>query len=139
MVPGWSSARVRVRLLLDTHIALWAARDRKALGLRAAELIEAADTVFFSAISVWELSVKHAIVRRGVRQFDLSGQQVCDCLVSIGLQPLPFEVAHAVYMDPVPFTAIPLIAVSWLTPARRPDPSHPRHRLAAYGHPVMVV
>ena len=49
-----------MNLLLDTHIALWAIGDNPKLPARAKELIMDPDnTVYFSAVSTWEVMMKH--------------------------------------------------------------------------------
>jgi PIN domain nuclease of toxin-antitoxin system len=51
-----------VNLLLDTHIALWAITDAPALPARARALIsEPANEG--SAVSVWEIAIKHGLGR----------------------------------------------------------------------------
>ncbi len=51
-----------MRLLLDTHIALWAVTDHPKLSLQAKEMILDADNqVFVSAASIWEIAIKHSI------------------------------------------------------------------------------
>ena len=50
-----------MRLLLDTHIALWALADDPRLPGRARLLIEdGGNSVLYSAASAWEVSIKHA-------------------------------------------------------------------------------
>ena len=51
-----------MKLLLDTHIALWAISDDSRLSPRARELISAPhNLVWVSAISVWEIAIKHSV------------------------------------------------------------------------------
>ena len=54
-----------MRLLPDTHLLLWAATfDGSPMPGEAAELIEdPANTLYFSAVSVWELAIKSALRR----------------------------------------------------------------------------
>jgi PIN domain nuclease of toxin-antitoxin system len=52
-----------LRILLDTHIALWAVVGSKRLAPRAREVILAADEVFVSAASLWEIAIKHGLGR----------------------------------------------------------------------------
>lgn len=53
------------RLLLDTHILLWALLDSPRLGAPARAMIaDAGSEVLFSAVSVWEVAIKHALGRR---------------------------------------------------------------------------
>lgn len=48
-----------MRLLLDTHVALWWLNDPAALSDEARELVaEARNDVFLSSISLWEAAVK---------------------------------------------------------------------------------
>ena len=49
-----------MNLLLDTHVAIWALNDDKALSKKARELIlDPNNTVYYSVISVWEVMLKH--------------------------------------------------------------------------------
>jgi PIN domain nuclease of toxin-antitoxin system len=53
-----------VRLLLDTHIALWALVDDARLPAKAAELIaDPANELFVSVASLWEIAIKYALAR----------------------------------------------------------------------------
>ena len=53
-----------MRLLLDTHVALWAIADDPRLSPVARLLIEApANEVVVSAVSVWEIAIKHSLGR----------------------------------------------------------------------------
>lgn len=50
-----------MRVLLDTHIALWAAEGAPQLSSQAAALIgDPANTLLVSAASIWEIAIKHA-------------------------------------------------------------------------------
>ena len=54
-----------MRLLLDTHIAIWSLTDPKMLSPRVRDLLSDPDNdVFVSAASVWEIAIKHALGRR---------------------------------------------------------------------------
>ena len=51
-----------MKYLLDTHIILWAAVDVKKLSRKAKSLLENPDNIlYFSPVSLWEVSIKHAI------------------------------------------------------------------------------
>jgi PIN domain nuclease of toxin-antitoxin system len=53
-----------MRLLLDTHVLLWALSGSKRLPDDARELIESADNeVLFSAASIWEIAIKAQLLR----------------------------------------------------------------------------
>jgi len=47
-----------VRLLLDTHVLLWALQDSPLLGSEARELLHHAEAAYVSAASVWESHIK---------------------------------------------------------------------------------
>lgn len=50
-----------MNLLLDTHIAIWALNDAPELSRKARNLILNPDnTIYYSAVSVWEVMLKHA-------------------------------------------------------------------------------
>ena len=50
-----------MNLLLDTHIAIWALNDDSSLSEKARELIlDPHNVPYYSAISVWEVLLKHA-------------------------------------------------------------------------------
>ncbi len=51
-----------MRILLDTHIALWAVACTGKLPGKALKLLESRDNeVFYSVASVWEVAIKHKI------------------------------------------------------------------------------
>lgn len=53
-----------MRLLLDTHLLVWAAGSPHRLSRTARELIESREnTLVFSVVSVWEVAIKHGLGR----------------------------------------------------------------------------
>lgn len=51
-----------MRILLDTHIALWAIAGTDKLPMEVIKLLESRDNeVFYSVTSVWEVAIKHKI------------------------------------------------------------------------------
>jgi len=57
-----------VKLLLDTHLLLWAAHDPKRLTRAARALIENPENeLFFSAASLWEITIKQSLGREDFR------------------------------------------------------------------------
>lgn len=85
-----------MRLLLDTHIALWAITAHPSMPARATELMLAADAVFVSAASIWEISIKHALKPA---QMSISGEQALDEFRAAGFSLLPISPAHAAAVD----------------------------------------
>ena len=85
-----------MRLLLDTHIALWAVTAHASMPARATELILAADAVFVSAASVWEISINHTLKPS---QMSISGQQALSEFQAAGFSLLAISPAHAAAVD----------------------------------------
>ena len=54
-----------MRLLLDTHIAIWSLTDPDKLSPAVRDLLsDPANSVFVSAASIWEIAIKHALGKR---------------------------------------------------------------------------
>jgi PIN domain nuclease of toxin-antitoxin system len=65
-----------VRLLLDTHVALWAVTDSPLLSSKARDLIAApSNEITVSVVSVWEITIKFALGRTGIGSMPVSGEQ----------------------------------------------------------------
>lgn len=89
-----------MRLLLDTHIALWAITDSPKLPPQARELILAPATeVFVSAASVWEISIKHLLARHMI---PLSGTKAKQYFTAAGYLLLPVTAEHAAATETLP-------------------------------------
>jgi len=86
-----------MRLLLDTHIMLWWATDRRKISTRAASLISIADDVFVSSACVWELATK---IRRGKLDLDLS--MLVTSAASSNFLELPIRFRHAALVASLP-------------------------------------
>lgn len=57
-----------MKLLLDTHLLLWAAGDPEKLSTIARHLLDdPSNTLFFSAASLWEVTIKRALGRDDFR------------------------------------------------------------------------
>jgi PIN domain nuclease of toxin-antitoxin system len=79
-----------VRLLIDTHILIWADERPRAIApaLRAA-LREQTNEIFVSAASIWEIAVKRAI---GKLRF---GRPIVAAVTALGFEVLPVTGVHA--------------------------------------------
>ena len=78
------------RLLLDTHVLLWALEDSQALSVDARQSI--ADTrneVFVSAVSIWEMAIKRSLGK--LRAPD----NLADTVQEAGFAALPITLSHA--------------------------------------------
>jgi PIN domain nuclease of toxin-antitoxin system len=86
-----------MNLLLDTHVALWAITDSPRLSQNARQLIEAPHaSVWVSAVSVWEIAIKHALARGDM---PISGQEALSHFQSSGFRMLAVEAEHAVAVE----------------------------------------
>jgi len=82
-----------VRLLVDTHLLLWATARSRRLPREARRLLEdPANEVFFSAASLWEIVIKVAL-RRSDLKVDIGILR--PALVEMGFAELPVTGAHA--------------------------------------------
>ena len=85
-----------MRVLLDTHIALWAVVGSKRLAPRAKELILAADDVFVSAASLWEIAIKHGL---GRGDMPISSAQALQAFTDAGYALLDIRPEHAIAVE----------------------------------------
>jgi PIN domain nuclease of toxin-antitoxin system len=81
---------VKVRLLLDTHAALWWLGDDDRLGSRSAGLLgDPANDVLLSAAVVWEVAIKRSLGK--LRAPD----GFASALLGAGANALPVTIGHA--------------------------------------------
>jgi PIN domain nuclease of toxin-antitoxin system len=86
-----------VRLLLDTHIAIWAALDPDALTEAERRHMAGADVpLVLSAVAVWELRLKwHSFHISGRRKGPVDPAAVVAFAAAIGWELLPLTPRHA--------------------------------------------
>ena len=80
-----------MRLLLDTHVFLWAVVGSPLLKPPARRIIESADQVYVSAASVWEIAIK---ARLG--KLDADPDALVAAIGASGFIELPVRAVHAV-------------------------------------------
>ena len=78
-----------MKLLLDTHILLWVMQDAPQLGRPARRLLNDAEAIYVSSVSLWEITIKSALGKLRVDQNEFDAQ-----LEKIGFAPLPVTWAH---------------------------------------------
>jgi len=86
-----------MRLLLDTHIFLWVVAGSVSLTAKARKTIEAAEAVFVSAASIWEIAIK---ARLG--KIDADPDAVVAAIDASGFIELPVRAAHAARVAALP-------------------------------------
>jgi PIN domain nuclease of toxin-antitoxin system len=92
-----------VRLLLDTHVALWAVRDDPKLSARARELIANLDNpVFVSVVTLWEIAIKYALRRGRPTDMPISAAEAVSVFKRAGYDLLPVLPSHAVAVAALP-------------------------------------
>jgi PIN domain nuclease of toxin-antitoxin system len=76
-----------MRILLDTHVLLWALGERRRLDRPTLTAIESeANEVFFSAASIWEIAIKSAL---GKADFGVQPKEIAATARGAGLHELP--------------------------------------------------
>ncbi len=89
-----------MRILLDTHILLWALIEPAKLSAQGRAALEDPDNdVVFSAASVWEMSIKAAL---GRPDFQTSPQTVVQAALSSGFAELPVRSSAALKVASLP-------------------------------------
>ena len=90
-----------MRLLLDTHIALWAITDSPRLNAQARSLIlNPANSIHISTASVWEIAIKHMLGRGG--GMPISGTQAAVHFQAAGYMELAVVNAHIAMLETLP-------------------------------------
>jgi len=85
-----------VNLLLDTHVVLWWRLNSRRINNDARGAIEAADQVFVSAASAWEVAIKAGLGRLRLKD------PFADLVEQSGFEPLPISFAHAQRLAALP-------------------------------------
>lgn len=89
-----------MKLLLDTHLLLWAAGDPGRLSEVARALIEEPENeLFFSAANLWEIAIKRSL---GRDDFHVDARVLRRSLLDNGYSELPVTSEHAVAIDTLP-------------------------------------
>ena len=89
-----------MRLLLDTHVLLWAAEESDKLSLKAKGMIDDPENnLVFSVVSLWEIAIK----RHGKdRSFRTNPHVLRRELIDRGYEELTITSQHALAVDSLP-------------------------------------
>jgi PIN domain nuclease of toxin-antitoxin system len=131
-----------MRVLLDTHIALWAVTNDARLPKAAREWIENGDNIIFiSAASLWEIAIKFALRRGRPDDMPISAAEARIVFDGSGFAALPITADHAERVAQLPrLHADPFDRMLAAQALQEPMPlitADPR--VAAYGQPVVLV
>jgi PIN domain nuclease of toxin-antitoxin system len=86
-----------VRLLIDTHILLWAdERPRRIAARLLAAMRDETNEIAVSAATIWEIAIKRAI---GKLRFD---RPIVAAVLALGFRVLPVDGAHAEHAGNLP-------------------------------------
>jgi PIN domain nuclease of toxin-antitoxin system len=80
-----------MRVLLDTHILLWALSDDPRLSVKARKLIESAADIHVSAATFWEMAIKV-----GLGKLDVELEEIRQYCLESGFIELPVTLEHAI-------------------------------------------
>ena len=89
-----------MRVLLDTHVLLWALAEPRRLDRETRAAIESGETeVLFSAASIWEIAIKFALKRA---DFDAAPHDVLQGALAIGFVELSLTASTAATVAMLP-------------------------------------
>jgi PIN domain nuclease of toxin-antitoxin system len=89
-----------LKLLLDTHLLLWAAGDPDRLPAAVRSLLDdPQNELIFSSASLWEVAIKHSL---GRGDFRVDARLLRRGLLDNGYDELPITSEHAVALDSLP-------------------------------------
>ena len=89
-----------MNLLIDTHVLLWAAFDSGRLSSKASARLDAPQNkLFFSAASLWEVSIKRALNRS---DFQVDPSVLRAGLLSSGYEELGIDGRHCMMLTTLP-------------------------------------
>ena len=89
-----------MKLLLDTHILLWAAGQPEKLSEQTRDLLKHQENLlFFSAASIWEIVIKLGL---GRKDFKVDPYRLRKMLILHGYSEIPVTVEHALKEDSLP-------------------------------------
>ena len=90
-----------MRLLLDTHVAIWATNTPDRLPAHIKEvLLESAGSLAVSVASIWEIAIKHRLGRSDAPP--LSGHEAIVEFEAAGFDLLQISPSHAAYAERLP-------------------------------------
>jgi PIN domain nuclease of toxin-antitoxin system len=86
-----------MRLLLDTHVFLWAVSGSRKLKAAARQQMLAADEIYVSAASIWEVAIKSRLGK-----IEADPARLADAIKDSGFIELPVSSRHAARVVQLP-------------------------------------
>jgi PIN domain nuclease of toxin-antitoxin system len=86
-----------MRLLLDTHIFCWWFYEPERLSRATVEMMQGAESVFVSAVSIWEVAIKARLGKIDANPHELFGQIKIN-----GFHELPVWSKHSLVVATLP-------------------------------------
>ncbi len=88
-----------MNLLLDTHILIWALNEDPRLPEKAREMIlDQNNAVYYSAVSTWEISIKHANHPDNVK---FTGKELAKFCEEAGFLPIEMRDKHVFALETI--------------------------------------
>lgn len=86
-----------MKILIDTHIAIWAVTGDPRLSLKANEMLsDCNNQIYYSAASIWELTIKHLL---HPEQVIVDGKKLAESCEMAGFLPLSIANPHAFTLE----------------------------------------
>lgn len=90
-----------MRLLLDTHVALWALTEPRRIAPHIFEMFANADSaISVSVVAVWEIAIKHRLGRKDSPPF--AGGAAIGHFETAGFNLLNVTASHAAFVERLP-------------------------------------
>ncbi len=84
-------------MLLDTHLLLWGSNADPRLKPKTVKRILASDTIFFSAASIAEIAIKHALGK-----LEMNPDEMIASALAAGFIELPVSASHGARIAKLP-------------------------------------
>lgn len=92
-----------MKLLLDTHIALWSLTDDARLSERARTLIlDPENEIYISAATLWEIAIKHGLNRSGPNAMPIAAADAQLLFGFSGYALLPITPEQVILIEQLP-------------------------------------
>jgi PIN domain nuclease of toxin-antitoxin system len=92
-----------VKLLLDTHIALWSLTDDARLSEAARTLIlDPGNEIYVSAATLWEIAIKHGLNRSGPNAMPIGAADARHLFEASGFALIPITPEQVLLVEQLP-------------------------------------